>query len=755
MEATEHEFLEKLLATFLVEAKEHVDAMASCLVSLEQNSPPQKVAEIIESAFRQAHSLKGAARAVNLLEIESLCQSLESDLSDLKERGGVPSSEQLDRLHLKLDTLNGYLREAGVLPDSPPAEAVSGSEPQPQPQISAEQTPPLLRRSVAAGPAQRASCAPAGVQDRSLRIPDSVRVATFKVDSLLRQAEELVPAKAAGEHRLAQLRDIRSTLLSWDVEWKKTRPQVRALQRFLDGQGIGRENGLPWLGEVLPLLLRREGSLQSIRNQLDTFHKDLESDTRALDRKVADLVTDARRLSMLPFSSLLEAFPKLVRDLCRACGKDAELFVDGSSIEADRRILEELKDPLMHLVRNCIDHGIESPDERARKQKAPKARIAITFLPQSGGKVEIVVRDDGAGVDAQKVLAEAIRLGLLPQEHAQRISERESVAFVFQSGLSTSPMITEVSGRGLGLAIVREKVERLGGSVTLETGQGVGTTVRLVLPLTIATFRGIIVRVADQVFVLPSMHVKRALRVNLSAVKSVENRETVQLDGRTVPLVRMGSILGIGQRTWVADTVRKIPAVLLAWAGEEIVFLVDEVLKDQEIVVKGLGKQLARVRNIQGATILGTGRVAAVLSVADLFRSATATGGPVTPAEKKPKSILIAEDSITTRTLLKNVLESAGYSVRSAADGAEALAALQEQRFDLLVSDVDMPRLNGFDLTAKLRADRALSELPVMLVTALESTEDRERGLDVGANAYIVKSSFDQSNLLEVVQRLI
>jgi two-component system, chemotaxis family, sensor kinase CheA len=753
MEAKEREFLKRLLATFVVEANEHVSAMTSSLVSLEQDGPAEKRGELIESAFREAHSLKGAARAVNLTEIESLCQTLESDFSDLKARDEAPSSEQLDRLHWKLDTLNEYLRETGVPADLRRAEAASG--PGPEPQNSAEPPPPLARQPAAPGPTQRAFRVSTSVQDRGLRVPESMRVPTFKVDSLLRDAEDFIPAKAAGALRLGQLQDIRSTLLSWDVEWKKARPQVRALQRFFHGQGNGRENGLPQLGEILPLLLRHESTLQSIASQLDTFHQDLERDTRALDRKVTDLVTDVRQLSMLPFSSLLEAFPKLVRDLCRACGKDAELFIEGSGIEADRRILEEIKDPLMHLVRNCIDHGIESPHERERKQKAPKARISITFLPQGGGKVEIIVHDDGAGVDAQKVQAAAARMGLIPEPSSHPTTDQESVALVFQSGLSTSPTITEVSGRGLGLAIVREKVERLGGSVTLETEPGLGTTVRLVLPLTMATFRGILVRVAEQIFVLPAMYVERVLRVDLGSVKSVENRETLQLDGRTVPLVRMDSILGLGNGTLGADTARMMRAVLLAWAGEQIAFLVDEVLNEQEIVVKGLGKPLARVRNIQGATILGTGKVIPVLNVVDLFRSATVAGGPATTADKKPKSILIAEDSITTRTLLKNVLESAGYCVRSAADGAEAFAALQGKGFDLLVSDVDMPRLNGFDLTAKLRADRALSELPVVLVTALESAEDRERGLDAGANAYIVKSSFDQSNLLEAVQKLI
>jgi two-component system chemotaxis sensor kinase CheA len=419
-------------------------------------------------------------------------------------------------------------------------------------------------------------------------------------------------------------------------------------------------------------------------------------------------------------------------------------------------------------VRNCLDHGIETPEERARQQKPPRGTITLTFEAKDSRLVEITVSDDGAGIDVDQVKSAALKLGLISAETIARQSQQETLALIFQSGISTSPIITDISGRGLGLAIVREKAEKLGGGVSVDTQRAVGTTFRLLAPLTLATFRGILVCVREHVFVLPTSHVERALRVSQKDIRTVENRETIPLDDQIVALVGLGNVLGLPARrenlwssaAWAAGPTDHIPVVVLASSNQRIAVYVDEVLAEDEFLVKGLGKQLRRVRNIAGATVLGTGKVVPVLNVPDLLKSAVRAAAVETPAvtgqtATRSGKILVAEDSITARTLLKNILETAGYQVATAIDGADALTQLCSSEFDLVVSDVDMPRLSGFELTTKIRGDRKLAELPVVLVTALESREDRERGIDVGANAYIIKRSFDQSNLLEVVHRLL
>jgi two-component system chemotaxis sensor kinase CheA len=512
---------------------------------------------------------------------------------------------------------------------------------------------------------------------------------------------------------------------------------------------------------IIDFLHWNEDYHKSIEGRAALLARSAEQSYWQLSRLVEDLTEELKRVLMLPFQPALEVLPRLVRDLARSSGKEAELIIQGGEIEIDRRVLDEIKDPLLHLVRNCIDHGIELPEERRRRHKPAQGRIIIAIVPLEGGKVEISVSDDGAGIDAAKVRQAAVKLGLVTTEEAEKADESELWNLIFAAGLSTSPIITDISGRGLGLAILQDKAEKLGGSYAVETEPGAGTIFRLVLPITVATFRGILVGLGTRLFVVPTRNVEQVLRVNRSAIHTVENRETVELNGRAVALVHLAEVLELPAESGAGEPSGQLPLVVLTSAEKRLAFGVDEVLYEQEVLEKPLGGQLSRVRNISGVTILGTGELAPILNIADLFKSAlkvsyrTARPTPGELAAGAPAAILVAEDSITARTLLKNILEAAGYRVETAVDGLDAFGKLQGGGFDLVVSDVDMPRMNGFDLTEKIRRDRELGETPVVLVTALESREDRERGIEVGANAYIVKSSFDQSNLLETLKRLI
>jgi two-component system chemotaxis sensor kinase CheA len=768
------ELLKRLLATFSVEAEEHVTAISSGLVELEKASSPEQKSELIESVFREAHSLKGAARAVNLVKMESTCQSLEGLFARLKAQEVALSPELFDQLHQVVDTLgalvsaesNGDARADRPHGTQPSGTPVSGNiaVPQAMPTAFEHLEGANQRRSTIFQHENPVESGRFGELKQGLS--ETLRVPAARLEALLRQAEELIPTKATAAQRITELHEINQAVVSWEKEWRKIRPHARAWPVLAGEKHRSNGSGESPTGQaatrfqtpkVMAFLDRNEGALHSVNHKIAALTKHLEYDRRALDRRVDDLVEDIKRVSMLPFAALLEFLPKLVRDLCRDCGKEAELIVVGGEIEIDRQILEEIKDPLVHLVRNCIDHGIEIPKQREAKRKPPRATIRIAIFPKSADKVEIVVSDDGAGIDLEKVQAASLKLGLVSREDAKQMNEQQTIALVFKSGLSTSPMITEVSGRGLGLAIVREKAEKVGGTVSVETKLGVGTTFRLILPLTLARFRGIVVRLGESLFVLPTRHVQRIVRVNRDEIKSAENRETIQISGRAVSAVCLSDVLEIPPAHIDADPKRKVPVLILAQAGEQIGFFVDEILDEQEVLVKSLGKQLPRVRNIAGATVLGTGKVVPVLNVADLMHSAVKVTPVSAPheTEETPKSILVAEDSITSRTLLKNILEFAGYQVKTAIDGAEALTLLATEDFDLVVSDVEMPRMSGFDLTARIRADKRLAQLPVVLVTALDSRPDREHGAEVGASAYIVKSSFDQGNLLEVVRRLI
>ncbi|KVW91102.1 hybrid sensor histidine kinase/response regulator, partial [Thiobacillus denitrificans] len=669
-----------------------------------------------------------------------------------------------DLLHQTLEALRGLLDSAGQAKAGPQKQAVAALVRRLE--AALQGAPPVVQDVLslpfAASGEPGASPDPAAGLQTSSRGAGTIRVRTAKLDAVMRQTEELLAPRLAAGERARELRELGTTLAVWKKELAKVRPAMRAVERSFgqsqktNGNAIAQRE----LTKLLEYLDAEPPLMKLLEDRLAKLERSAAHDHRALSAMVDGLLHDVKEMHMLPFSSLLEAFPGLARELARDQGKQVELAIRGDEIEIDRRILEQIKDPLVHLFRNCVDHGVERPAAREQKGKPAHAMLTIAVAHKDGSKVEILVVDDGPGIDVAKVKAAVGKLGMMSAEELEKLNEREALALVFQSGVSTSPIVTELSGRGLGLAIVRERVERLGGTITLETQPDRGTSFRIVLPLTLAMFRGVLVRTGGRVFIIPAISVERVALVTAKDIRTVENRETIALDGQALSLAHLADVLEIPRAP--GESADHVQVVVLGLDAGRIAFRVDAVLAEQEVLVKGLGRQLKRVRNLAGASVLGTGQVVPVLNVPDLMASAmrpaasplvSVAGEPHAPAAKR--AILVAEDSITSRALIKNILESAGYSVTTAVDGVDAYTALKTGVFDLVVSDVEMPRMDGFDLTAKLRSDKRLAQLPVVLVTALGSSEHRERGIDVGANAYIVKRSFDQSNLLEVIRRLL
>ncbi len=747
-------FLKKLLATFRVEAAEHVAAISKGLIELEKTPSAERQTEIIETVFRESHSMKGAARTVNLSVIEGICQSLEGVLSALKRKDIILTGELLDLLHRSVNELEACISEEtpsekdrigdlsreldnaarGISLEGPGASAEIRTEIRNslQQQPPSEESAPSLRKVMS----------------------DSMRISKHGLDSILLQAEGFLSAKQLMAQRTAELREVIGEIAALKKEWREILPEMRKAADEAKKGGSGMR-----ARKMMNFLDAKGERIAKLYDALSAIGKAAEHDSRAVAAMTDSLLEDLKTISMLPFSTLLEMMPKVVRDLSHDRDKDARFISQGGELEIDRRILDEMREPLIHLVRNCIDHGIEKSGERTAVNKSPVGIVSISAAHREGKSFEIIVSDDGAGVDIARIRSSSVSLGLLSPEEAEGMETGRLLPFIFRSGVTTSPIITDISGRGIGLAIVQERVGRLGGSIFCETSEGKGTAFHILLPLTLATFRGVLVRVDDSRFVIPVTGLERTVKVGRDEIRTVENRETITVEGLTVPFVPLRSVLEYRHREKGGNT-GFVHATVLGAGEDRIAFGVDEILHEQEVLVKDLGKQLVRVRNVSGATVLGTGEVIPVLNVSDLLKSAvTASPGEVRTeageAQAVRKSVLVVEDSITARTLLKTILEAAGYDVQTAVDGIDAITTLRSGEFDIVVSDIEMPRMNGLDLTATIRADKRLSELPVVLVTALESREDRERGIDVGANAYIVKSSFDQSNLLQAMKRLL
>ncbi|MGR3177225.1 MAG: hybrid sensor histidine kinase/response regulator [Candidatus Anammoxibacter sp.] len=822
MNNKEKEFLEKLQEVFKIEARERLELMTSGMLELENAETNEDRASNIEKMFREAHSLKGAARAASMPDIEIICQALEGTFAALKRNALELSPELFDtfsnaidiltelispskageittdkeQISTLIETLNSLTKgekveglrrktKDSVQESVGDLQTAKGNEQKPKEEVThdatkdehpAENTDPTNDEASSAIPDS-----PKTVKEHTV-LSDMVRVATSKLDSILLQAEEMIPLKMKSRQLSEDVNNIVTMFNDWTKEWSRIYPEVKQILN-------SKPTMLPSKKEELGVVYNRRSSAdnhqfarlqkfidwnytytKSMEDAVITLARDAEQEYNHIDIMTDDLLDDVKKILMLPASWLLGIFPKMVRDLSRDQGKEIKLLMHGDDVEIDRRILEEMKAPLIHILRNSVDHGIEMPEQRMENNKAKTGVIIISVSHIDGNKVEICVSDDGAGIDVQKVKNAAIKQGVISQDQAGNLNEEEALALILQSGVSTSPIITDISGRGLGLAILQENVKKLGGSTSVKSTLLKGTVFKMIFPLTLATFRGIFVEASDQVFVIPSANIELCARINKNSVKTVENREVVPHNGQSVPFFSLSDVLELPHRAKSVQSVDNakwknrdmIHVVFVNVSDKTIAFSVDNIQYEQEILVKKLGKQLQRVRNIMGATILRSGKAVAILNVYDLIKSASkVTSGTARTVETADetesgsRSILVVEDSITSRMLLKNVLETAGYVVTTAVDGIDAFTMLREKEFDLVVSDVEMPRMDGFGLTSKIRNNEKLTELPLILVTALESREDRERGIDVGANAYIVKSDFDQSNLINVIERLI
>lgn len=592
----------------------------------------------------------------------------------------------------------------------------------------------------------------------------TVRLKVNRVEDLVHGAEELVYAKLVSDQRYIDCGELQLILNQWVRRWQRLRPEVEneVQRRNLYGNDkVVSQIGSSNLQEFLDL---HDSFVGKLSDRLNTLERAVLADRRTVGTLIDTMLEQSRELTMIPFAVLQDLFVKMIRDLARDEGKLITLKIVGGAVEIDRNILDELREPLLHLLRNCVDHGIEIPSVRVAAGKTPEATIEIQLSQPKSGKVEIVVRDDGCGIDPEKVKISAVEKGILSFDRAKELSYQEALGLIFRSSFSTRGTVSELSGRGLGCAIVKDKLEQLGGSVEVSSRIGLETKFRLAVPVRRATVVGIAVTVGGRIFVIPTASIRAAVRASDQEIRVVEGKRTMIFHERLVPMVSLADVLHID------STVPLEECTLLIVGSEEypLALLVEDIHGEQEVAVKNLPAPLTQVRNVSGATLLKNGDLAVVVNMNDVLTSAVLVGSmvPVPQAETarsqakaKPqtqKRILVVEDSITSRVLLKNILESAGFAVSVASDGQDGWEKLlQDSNYDLIVSDVEMPRMTGFELTTKIRKEPKLKEIPIIIVTSLASLEDRRKGVEVGANAYFVKSNFDKSNLLEMVKRLI
>jgi two-component system sensor histidine kinase and response regulator WspE len=462
---------------------------------------------------------------------------------------------------------------------------------------------------------------------------------------------------------------------------------------------------------------------------------------------------------MRPFADGAQGFPRLVRDMARKLDKQVRLDLVGPATPVDRDILEKLEAPLTHLLRNAVDHGIEPPDERRAAGKPELGTITLEARHRAG-MLAIVVADDGGGIELPRLRRKIIEKGLSTAEMVESMTEAELLEFLFLPGFSTASSLTEFSGRGVGLDVVQDTVRRVGGSVRVSTRLGQGTTFHLQLPLTLSVVRAVLVDIAGEPYAFPHNRIDRLLRVPAAAVRSLENRQFATVDGQNVGLVVAAQLFDL---PLPPPSIADFSVVLLSDVSGTYGLIVDAFRGEQDLVVRQLDPRLGKVPNVSAAAILDDGAPVLVADVEDMARSMDQfiRTGTLRRLEKKNaaqaarKRILVVDDSITVRETERQLLRARGYDVAVAVDGQEGWNVLQAERFDLVVTDVDMPRMNGLELVRAMRQNGAWRDVPVVIISYKDREEDRLRGLEVGANYYLTKGSFHDNTFLQAVTDLI
>ncbi len=771
---TSRDIKQELLTAFQAELGDLLGVLNRGLLSLEKDPSGDERGRLLADLFRAAHSIKGGARAVDIREIERIAHRLE-DIMGMIQRGELPVRPEIfDTLFRSADTLKEAM-DAYLTGSELPAErreklladleeikkgAVSGREAErPQEPIKGTSPPPapldypkeLSASAAPSGTPSPASPPLARTPRAAVPATETIRVAMAKVDNLMDRMGELMVARMRTEQRLHEIKAIGQRMNRWQKNWNKVRGDYRLLKRQ-DGQR-------PEVNRLIDFFDVNGDNLKNFDTEIQALHRQFVSDYRYLSLLTDDMHDGVRRVRMLPTATLFELYPRMVRDLAREQGKEVNLQVEGADTEVDRQLLDIMKDPLTHLLRNAVDHGIEPPDARVAAGK-PRAGTIWLKAAQRGNTIVLTVSDDGAGINLDAVKQAALARGLLTSQEIEGMKDGEVFNLIYRPGLTTHQKVTEISGRGIGLDVVRKNLERLQGVVDLETAAGKGCTFTLTMPLTLATSHVLMMGVAGQIVSIPTTTVVRILKAKVEEIGSIEGKPAIRVSGRPLSLFSLAQVLELPESAAPFAAGQTIPIVVVGVAEKKMAFRIDELYGTQEVVIKGMGRQFSRVRNVTGAAILGDGRVVMILNVADLVKSAQKSAGitasiPVQVQEVARRRLLVVDDSITTRTMEKNILENAGYKVLVAADGEEAWAILQTEPVDGIVADIQMPRMDGFALTRKIKGHEKLTDRPVVLVTSLETPQDKIRGMEAGADAYIIKGTFDQRDLLATIERLI
>jgi len=715
-----------LMALFRQEVENQCAQLGQRLLRLEQE--PERL-ELIAAIMRSAHSIKGASRAVRLEPAVSIAHALEDRLL-IAQRSGQPVSEALIEFCLRVVDLLRDMARLGATPEI----------------LARHRALMAFDEKTALPTVTQAPLAASAAVPTYIAAEDSDPVLRIKA-SLVGRLIALAGSGVVGTHRLRPFAERQQRL----------RRSISQLGRQLDD--LHHRLGAP------PSSTPVGADLAELRKHVaDTRHQTLSwiDEFAEYSREALDLnerIYQAASMTRLrPFRDLVMGYPRMVRDLARQLGKRARLTIVGENLEVDRDVLDRLDATLTHILRNALDHGIESTAQRREANKPDEGQLRI-WATHRAGMLAIDISDDGAGIDLERVRKRLVDSGRVTPQAAAQLTEQALKEHLFSPGFSTRTEVTEVSGRGVGLDVVRESIEGMDGNVRLTTRTGQGTSFHLLVPISRAVTRALAVRIAGEVYAFPSLRIYRVLRANLTDVESRDGMQFLPHSGRNIGLVPLAELLDLGNTRALGELV---DIVVIEHQGRLAGFVVDALLGEFDLATRPLDPRLGRVADVAAIAILPDETAVVLLDVDDLMRSALSRErAGMRALDDKPeqktraKRVLVVDDSISVRELERQLLAGQGFEVEVAVDGVDAWTRLRDESFDLLVTDVDMPRMDGIELTRSIKQDPRLRALPVIIVSYRDRAEDRRRGMEARADSYLTKSDFQDESFIKLVHQLL
>lgn len=758
---------------FRVESENQTTLLTNGLLELERApaSPEQ-----LESLMRAAHSFKGAARIVNLSPAVQVAHALEDCFVAAQQSRLALQHEHIDVLLRGVDLLTeisqhteqtvSHWQQEHEAKLKEWLEKIHAFTPARAPQeiapVKLAATPPTgLRRAVVSEGAMGESSGPAKAGDTSLYksadIKPAVEIKVEEPDRFLRlTAENLNRLLALAGESLVESRWLRPFSESMQ-RLKRMQMDLEATLEALQLQFDGEKLSEPARARFNQLF----GQVTDARHFLNERLQELDLYDRRSANLSNRLYLEVLRTRMRPFGDGVHRFPRMVRDLARSLGKQVRLEVHGETTQVDRDILDRLEAPLVHLIRNAVDHGCESPDDRQRQGKAREAIIRLEAR-HTAGMLQVVVADDGAGLDTRRVRDVIVARKLTTQNVAEKMTESELLQFLFLPGFTLRDTVTEISGRGVGLDIVQNMAKSVRGSVRVSTLRGRGMRFQLQLPLTLSVLRTLLVEIGGEPYAFPLAQIASTLKLAREQIETLEGRHHFRLADQHIGLLAAHQIFACPD---VKPLQTELPVVVLGERNQRYGLLVDRFLGERELVVQPLDPRLGKVKDISAAALMEDGAPVLIVDVDDMVRSieklvssgelANVSHAALEAATQRRKRVLVVDDSLTVRELERKLLEGAGYAADVAVDGMDGWNAVRSGNYDLIITDVDMPRMDGIELTSLIKKDDNFKSLPVMIVSYKDRDEDRMRGLNAGADYYLTKGSFHDETLIQAVADLI